>query len=64
MKRLSILLLVCILATLVLVGCSRKEPTTTGATENNPTTSSLRPEPTISLPTNTTTTSGRMHPQG
>ena len=64
MKRLSILLLVCILATLVLVGCGRKEPATTGATENNPTTSSLRPEPTISLPTNTTTTSSRMYPQG
>ena len=68
MKRITAIAAICLLATAMLAGCRQMEPGTTGATENNPSTSTstVRPEPTITLPgttgTNTTGTQGRTRP--
>lgn len=67
MKRISAITMVCLLAVTLLAGCRRMEPGTTDATQNNPSTSTstVRPEPTITIPgTSTTTTKGSTTPRG
>ena len=70
MKRFSVLMMVCLLSASLLAGCRSTQPGTTGATQNNPSTSStttVRPEPTVTKPSSTqgtTGTQGRMNPRG
>lgn len=52
MKKLSIIAMVFLLTASLLTGCRRPDVGTTGATDNNPSSSSsvVRPEPTITMP--------------
>jgi len=52
MKKFSIIAMVFMLTASLLTGCRRPDAGTTGATDNNPSSSSsvVRPEPTITMP--------------
>ena len=52
MKKFSIIAMVFLLTASLLTGCRRPDEGTTGATDNNPSSSSsvVRPEPTITMP--------------
>ena len=52
MKKFSIIAMVFLLTASLLTGCRRPDAGTTGATDNNPSSSSsvVRPEPTITMP--------------
>lgn len=64
MKKLSIIAMVFLLSASILTGCRGPEPGTTGATENNPTTSTVRPQPTITMPGTSGTTPGTSNSTG
>lgn len=56
MKRLGILTVVCMLVATMFAGCRAPEPGTTGSTPNNSSSSTVRPEPTITKPEGNTST--------
>lgn len=60
MKKLCTLVLVFLLIASLLTGCRMPEPGTTGATNNNPSTSTstVRPEPTVTGPEGSNTVPG------
>ena len=55
MKNLGILALVFVLTATLLTGCRAPVNDTTGATNNNTTNSTVRPEPTVTAPSTFTT---------
>lgn len=58
MKKLCTLALVFLLTASLLTGCRMPEPGTTGATNNNSSTSTVRPQPTVTKPESSTVPSG------
>jgi hypothetical protein len=52
MKKFSIIVMAFLITASLLTGCRRPDAGTTGATDNNPSSSSsvVRPEPTITMP--------------
>ncbi len=58
MKKLCTLALVFVLTASLLTGCRMPEPGTTGATNNNTTASTVRPQPTVTKPESSSTVPG------
>ena len=60
MKQFGILAMVCLLTATLFTGCRAPEPGTTGATNNNPSSSSstVRPDPSVTTPGSSTTPGG------
>ena len=64
MKKLSIFAMIFVLTATVLTGCRRPTPGTTNATNNNTSTSTVRPEPTITKPDTSSTAPGSSSANG
>lgn len=66
MKRLGILTVVSVLVATLFAGCRAPQPGTTGSTQNNPSSSSstVRPEPTITTSDGSNSTPGSSNAAG